>query len=94
MENLGHPKRILTGLRLESGELPIAGTQVFDADDRHKVIGAVTSSTISPLRGNAAIGFAMIKWGKHQPDTRVAVAGEGQLVEATITALSDNTSQD
>jgi folate-binding protein YgfZ len=87
MQNLGHPKRVLCGLRLDDDRLPIAGAQVTDAGDDNAVIGAVTSSTLSPMRGGNAIAFAMIKWARHQPDTSVKVAAEGELVNATVQSL-------
>lgn len=31
MQNLGHPKRMLAGFRVESNALPVAGTQILDA---------------------------------------------------------------
>lgn len=87
MKNLGHPRRVLVGLRLAGDAMPIAGSQVFDATDRATVIGAVTSSTVSPILGNAAIAFAVIKWGKHDVGSTVAVPAEGALVEAKVQAL-------
>ena len=86
MENLGHPKKLLVGLKMADERLPIAGTQIFEEDEA-TVIGAVTSSTVSPMLGQKAIGFAMIKWGRHRPGTKVKVAGEGQMVEALTHGL-------
>ncbi len=86
MENLGHPKKLLVGLKMADERLPIAGTQVFDEDEA-TVIGAVTSSTASPMLGQKAIGFAMVKWGRHRPGTNVKVAAEGQMVEALTHGL-------
>jgi folate-binding protein YgfZ len=108
MQNLGHPKRLLVGLRLPDHRLPIAGAQVFEHPQpppptNHPTqpqphphattplagspIGAVTSSTISPMLGGIAIAFAMIKWGFHHPDTPVAVPAEGQLAPARVHPL-------
>src|SRR6185369_11518814 len=94
MKNLGHPKRLLTGLRIdappvpaEESKLPIAGTQVFDAADPGTVIGGVTSSTLSPMLGGAAIAFAVMKWSKHTPGTKVLVPAEGAMTAATIGSL-------
>jgi folate-binding protein YgfZ len=87
MQSLGHPKRLLVGLRFEDDRLPVAGSQVFDHGDQSSVIGAITSSTISPMRGHTAIAFAMIKWGKHRPDTKVVVPADGQMVEAAVQGL-------
>ena len=87
MENLGHPKRVLVALKFTDDRLPIAGAQVFDARDTAVEIGAVTSSTLSPMLGNTAIALAMLKWGRHQPDTQVKVAAEGELVPAATGPL-------
>jgi len=88
MENLGHPKRILVGLRCKDGRLPIAGSQVFDAEDTTRVVGAITSSTASPMLGGAAIAFAMVKWGKHRKGTQVKLPAEGEFVDAEVGDLS------
>ncbi len=88
MDALGHPKRMIAGLRLEGDRLPIAGSQVFDPEDHATIIGAVTSSTLSPLRGNTAIALVMMKWGKHEAGSNVAVAAEGGLVDAVVCDLS------
>ncbi len=105
MENLGHPKRVLVGLRFEEPRLPIAGTQVFEPPSTGRdpalsgcadgsgsphgaVVGAVTSSTVSPMMGGVAVAFAMIKWGQHQPGTNVLVPAEGHAVPATVRALA------
>jgi len=72
--------------------MPVAGAQVFAPDgtgDRagDSVIGAVTSSTLSPMLGGTAIGFAVMKWGHHTPDTPVFVNCEGETVEANTHPL-------
>jgi len=91
MQNLGHPKRVIAGIRLDDDRLPVAGGQVFDVDESGQstqdVIGAVTSSTLSPMRSQRAIAIATMKWGKHQPGQTVAVAADGDLVTAEVTAL-------
>ena len=86
MQSLGHPKRVLVPLRCAGDAMPLAGEHVFDATDRSTIIGAVTSSTVSPLLGGRAIALAMIKWGKHRPDTTVIVPAEGSMTEATVQA--------
>lgn len=89
MQNLGHPKKLLVKLEMADDRQPIGGAQIFAADQGHssEVIGAVTSSTISPLRGNVAVAIAMIKWGKHEPGTIVSVPAEGQMVTAVVETL-------
>lgn len=39
--------------------------------------------------GNTAIALAMVKWGKHRPDTEVKVAAEGELVPAKAQQLAE-----
>ena len=106
MHNLGHPKRVLVGLKLSGEALPVAGTQVYEAaapqdtsadpalrqaqDERGlsgNVIGGVTSSTLSPMLGQQAIAFAVMKWGKHEVGTPVRVAAEGGVVEGEVHPL-------
>ncbi|MCC7406605.1 MAG: aminomethyltransferase family protein, partial [Phycisphaeraceae bacterium] len=82
MQSLGHPKRLLVGLRLPDDRLPIAGSQVLTADGQ--VVGAVTSSTLSPLLGQTAIALAVVKWGRHEPGTTLRVAAEGAIVDARV----------
>ena len=99
MQNLGHPKRILAGLRFDDERMPISGSQVIEAAAptgteatsaaaTGAVIGGVTSSTLSPMLGGVAIAFATVKWGKHLPGTKVLVPAEGSLVPATVQALN------
>ncbi len=98
MKSLGHPKRLLVGLRIKGDALPVAGAQVTEpADDQktpadspratHNIIGGVTSSAISPLLGQRPVIFAVMKWGKHTPGTRVLVPTEDGLAEAQVQPL-------
>lgn len=98
MKSLGHPKRVLVGLRIEGHQLPVAGAQVTEYADNdahahppsgatHNVVGGITSSAISPVLGQRPVVFAVLKWGKHTPGTRVLVpTGEG-FVEAHVQSL-------
>ena len=95
MQNLGHPKRVLVGLKIDSDKLPIAPTEVYEHDpDRpgeanlDQPIGAVTSSTLSPMLSGKAIGLATLKWGRHTPGTMVAVPAEGGIHPATVHGTS------
>ncbi|MEM9915388.1 MAG: glycine cleavage T C-terminal barrel domain-containing protein [Planctomycetota bacterium] len=94
MKSLGHPKKMLVGLRVTDAdpeaqlELPgVAGAQVLEPGEKEKIIGGVTSSTASPLRGQAGIGLAVVRWGRHQPGTKVLVPAGGRLIEAEVVAL-------
>lgn len=88
MQHLGHPKRVVVGLRFTDDRMPVAGTPVRAAQD-DTLIGAVTSSTVSPLLGNIAIAFAVMKWGSHEPGTTVRVPAEGGDVTATVQRLGE-----
>ena len=94
MRNLGHPKRILVGLKCPDDRLPVAGAQVFTPDvadgsaaASDQVVGGITSSTLSPLLGQCAIAFAVVKWGQHEPGTRLAASVNGQTTEARVQSL-------
>lgn len=88
MKNLGHPKRLLVGLKFTGEKMPVAGSQVF-ADvggraDSATVIGGITSSTLSPMLGHSPIALAVIKWNWHQHGNIVRVPCEGRMQPATI----------
>lgn len=89
MESLGRPKQQLVGLRVDGGALPIAGGQVFAGGEEGlgEPIGAVTSSTISPLLGAAPIAFAMLRTSHAERGTRVRVAAEGEIHSAEVVDL-------
>jgi glycine cleavage system aminomethyltransferase T len=90
------------GLTLVDDRLPIAGSQVLEAagsdgtdaaSTTGSVVGAVTSSCLSPMLGGKAVAFAMVKWGTHEHGTTVAVPAEGQMVSATVGPLASLKSQ-
>ncbi len=85
MESRGHPKRKLVGVKFDTTDLPIAGTQL--QDEAGDVVGALTSSTCAPLAGQNAVGFAMVKWGKHRKGTKVKVGADGKLIDGTVCGL-------
>lgn len=98
MKSLGHPKRLLVGLRVESDQLPIAGAQVIEHAEQaeqgsgdptatHNIIGGISSSAISPLLGQRPVVFAVMKWGQHTPGTRVLVPAGEKLAEACVQPL-------
>lgn len=82
MHALGHPKQVLVGLRL-GGQghdgpewQPAAGAPVLTesaAGAEAKAVGAISSSTRSPMLGDAAVAFASVKWGSHTAGTRLIV---------------------
>lgn len=94
MHNLSHPKRLLVGLKLPADALPVAGSQVFEHDEAKRAkaprggqVGGITSSALSPLLGRAGLAFAVMKWGRHKPGTKVAVPVDGNMIEAEVSTL-------
>ncbi|MDX2117611.1 MAG: glycine cleavage T C-terminal barrel domain-containing protein [Planctomycetota bacterium] len=70
--------------------LPVTGAPVFavpaggDASVAPPVIGAVTSSTISPMLGARPACLAQVKWEYVAPGTKLMVDAEGTMVAATV----------
>lgn len=90
MQNLGAPKQMLTGLKMQSDHLPVAGAAVFEIvegalGDR---AGVVTSSTISPMNSAQPIAFAMLRSPLTPPGTVVMVHAEGAEARAETHALT------
>lgn len=86
---LGHPKQRLVALRLDQTDapspLPITGTSVHpEHDPGGKVIGAITSATISPMLGAQPIMFAMVRYAQSEPGTRFSLLAEGTSAVATV----------
>jgi aminomethyltransferase len=75
----------LVGLRLEDDSLPIAGAPLFD--DEQNQVGAVTSSTISPVLSNAAIGLGYVKRPLFAEGSVLRVPAEGSMRRATVVKL-------
>jgi len=84
MKSLGHPRRLLVGLKFPGDAQPVSGTQVLAADAATRVVGGITSSTVSPMLGQTAIAFAVVKWGHHRAGSVVKAPIEGELVDATV----------
>jgi folate-binding protein YgfZ len=85
MHARGQVARKLVGLKLDNGMLPIAGEHVFD--DKQNQIGAITSSTMSPVLSDAAIALAIVKKPHFEPGKVVHVPAEGAMREAKVVEL-------
>ena len=72
----------LVGLRLEDDSLPMAGAPLLD--DKQNQVGAVTSSTISPVLSNVAICLGYVKRPLFAEGTVLQVPAEGAMRKATI----------
>ncbi|MEL6740897.1 MAG: glycine cleavage T C-terminal barrel domain-containing protein [Planctomycetota bacterium] len=90
MHSLGKPKQTLVALKpVAQGEpaegMPVAGGQVFTKDDpTGNPIGAVTSSTISPMLGGVPIAFAMLRTQHAEPGTDLVVNAEGAQLAVQV----------
>jgi folate-binding protein YgfZ len=100
--NLGHPRQVLRGLAVRGDGLPEAGAAIRSGEAgagagagtgtgaetaAGEVIGVVTSSTLSPLLGRAAIAFGMIRWAHATPGAMVRVEVDGSLADAEVCGL-------
>jgi folate-binding protein YgfZ len=84
MHARGQVARRIVGIRMPDDALPIAGTQVLDADGN--AIGIVTSSTNSPVLSNVAIALGTLKKPFYEVGTSLRVPAEGAIRTATVVA--------
>jgi folate-binding protein YgfZ len=75
----------IVGIRMRDDALPIAGAQVLDASSN--TVGAVTSSTISPVLSNAAICIATVKRPFFNLQTEVMIPAEGATRPGVVVDL-------
>lgn len=84
MHSLGHPKQQLVALRIgatgreDPAWQPHAGSPVYPqstdpAAPDAKPVGAITSSTRSPMLGDDIICFAQVKWDHTKPGTPLTI---------------------
>jgi folate-binding protein YgfZ len=76
--------RQIVGFRMEGDALPIAGAPVYDASGTTQ-LGVVTSSTMSPVLSDAAIGLVMLKKPSYEVGTKLVIAAEGAMRPAVVT---------
>lgn len=100
MQSRSHPKQILTAVKFEvhrdeSTQLPVqpeSGAQLFTEADGTTAIGAISSSTLSPMLGSVPVGLASVKWGHHEPGTTLLTTVAGKplkgVVQPTLTFWS------
>jgi folate-binding protein YgfZ len=94
MESRGHPKQSLVALRFDQSQTrtslgeprqPITGSHVWAAKTPEgDPIGAVTSSTLSPMLGGEPICFAMVKFDHTPAGTQLLVASDDARLAATV----------
>jgi glycine cleavage system aminomethyltransferase T len=69
--------------------LPTSGSPVFErgADgEPGNPVGAITSSTLTPMLGAASVAFAMVRTAHTEPGTVLLVPAEGGRATATVQA--------
>lgn len=98
MDARGHPKVRLVAIALDGADArdehgtprqPVTGGPLFapvdgKPDPNAAPVGAITSSTVSPMRSSTPVAFAMVKYAMGEPGTKLYVAAEGRMVEATV----------
>jgi folate-binding protein YgfZ len=75
----------LVGIKMSGDQLPLAGATVYDAADN--AIGAITSSTISPMLDGAAICMGFVKKPHFAVGTTVRIPAEGAMRAGTVIGL-------
>ncbi len=75
--------RQIVGFRMNDDALPIAGAPVYDATGATQ-LGVVTSSTMSPVLSDAAIGLVTLKKPHYETGTQLVIAAEGAMRSAVV----------
>ncbi|MEX2217923.1 MAG: glycine cleavage T C-terminal barrel domain-containing protein [Phycisphaerales bacterium] len=94
MDSRGHSKRTLVALRFDQSQTrtslgeprqPVTGSHVWGAKEPEgDPVGAVTSSTLSPMLGGEPICFAAVKPGFSEPGAHLLVAADDAKLPATV----------
>lgn len=93
MNALGHPKQKIVSLRIDpasGGEhaaesQAVTGSPVVEADaPEAKVVGAITSSCLSPMLAQTPIALAMVKFSHTQPGQKLWVQLDNARLEAVV----------
>ncbi len=92
MHNLGHPKQVLRVLHMPGMELPVAGSQVFAADDVDLAspLGQITSSAPAPMASQRGTALAMLRWKIATVGDHVQVMCDGAPVKASVVEVSSD----
>lgn len=84
MDALGHPKQTVVALRIGSSPedpQPVSGSELVAGG---LVVGAVTSSTVSPMLGGQVICLASVRWDFHEPGANLVVRTDEGEVAAVV----------
>ncbi len=94
MHSRGHSKQVLVGIKFDVVKSPDdfalqpgEGAELFplvDGKPGPEPVGAITSSTISPMLGSAAIAFAQVKQSQQAAGTVLATTVDGATVSGAI----------
>jgi folate-binding protein YgfZ len=95
MQSLGHPKQKLVAIRFETPAADslgankepqaVTGTSLLEADAADAtVVGAVTSSCLSPMLSQTPIAIAMVKHTHTQPRQHLWAQLDGARMKATV----------
>ncbi|HTW95027.1 MAG TPA: glycine cleavage T C-terminal barrel domain-containing protein, partial [Tepidisphaeraceae bacterium] len=85
MHARGQLARQIVGFRVDGDFLPLAGTGIFD--EQSNGIGGVTSSTMSPILSDAAIGLALVKRPFNAIGSTLVIPAEGAMRTAKVVGL-------
>ncbi|HVT89994.1 MAG TPA: glycine cleavage T C-terminal barrel domain-containing protein [Tepidisphaeraceae bacterium] len=85
MHARGQVAKRIAGIRMDDPVLPIAGAEIFDSQSSQ--IGAITSSTISPILSGIAVGLGILKRPHFEVGTKLQIPAEGALHGATVVEL-------
>jgi folate-binding protein YgfZ len=75
----------IAGIRMDGEALPVAGTLIYD--EASNQIGAITSSTLSPILSNAAICLGILKRPFFNVGSVLQIPAEGAMRKATVVEL-------
>ncbi len=87
LDALGKPKKQLVALRIDGASddhQPTTGAPIFAQADDAKPIGAVTSSTRSPMLSDAIIALAQVKHEHTKAGTQLTVTTDAGPTTATV----------
>jgi folate-binding protein YgfZ len=76
--------RMLVGLKVAGGKLPMSGTEIFDGTGQ---VGMVTSSCVSPMLGGEAVALGFVKRAYAAPGRVVEVLAEGGRAKGVVVEL-------
>jgi folate-binding protein YgfZ len=94
MHSRGHSKQVLVGIKFDviksPDDFPLQPTDrtelfpIIEGKPGPEPVGAISSSTISPMLGSAAIAFAQVKQSHQTPGTRLAATAEGKTITGEV----------